>query len=159
MSIYTSSTDYYVYAYIKENGIPYYIGKGRKDRAVAIHNVEIPTDKSKILILESGLTENDALYLEKRLIRLFGRKDNETGILDNLKGSSDWQTYKEKKIKRKSTRSDSWKKQLSERMSGAGNHSWGKTAYELTSPSNEIFVIPAGISAWCKERNLSHGEY
>lgn len=78
---------YYTYAYInKKTGFPYYIGKGLGRRVYISHKkhgITTPRNIQQIVILEEGLTEIGALAIERRLIRWYGRKDNNTGILHN----------------------------------------------------------------------------
>lgn len=75
MSIYKDSIEsnqesqfiYYVYAYLRKDGSPYYIGKGKGKRAYKKNKkdiVKVPKDKSRIIFLETNLSEIGALALK-----------------------------------------------------------------------------------------------
>ena len=74
---------FYTYAYLREDGTPYYIGKGCGDRVNAKHRFKLPPVERR-LILKEGLTEEEAHRHEVYLISVLGRKDKGTGILRNL---------------------------------------------------------------------------
>jgi hypothetical protein len=76
---------FYTYAYLREDGSPYYVGKGSGKRAYSNHgrNILKPEDESKIIILKKNLDEEDAYQHEVYMIAIFGRKDLGTGILYN----------------------------------------------------------------------------
>ena len=82
----SSMSIYYIYAYVRENNTPYYIGKGKGNRAFdeRRRSVSTPIDKSKIIFIFKNLLEQEAFDLERLLIKFHGRKDNGTGILRNL---------------------------------------------------------------------------
>jgi hypothetical protein len=77
---------FYTYAYLREDGTPYYIGKGKGNRAwdKGSRKTPPPTDSSRILILKKGLSEQDAFRHEIYMIFVFGRKNVGTGILLNF---------------------------------------------------------------------------
>lgn len=77
--------EYYTYAYLREDGSPYYIGKGKKNRIFirSKKDVPAPKDKSRAIFLKKNLTEDEAFKHEIYMIAIFGRKDLRTGILIN----------------------------------------------------------------------------
>jgi hypothetical protein len=77
--------NFYVYAYLREDRTPYYIGKGKGHRAYLNgRSTPKPTDSNLIQIIQDNLNEDDAFRLECELIKKYGRKDLGTGILRNL---------------------------------------------------------------------------
>lgn len=113
---------FYVYTYLREDGTPYYVGKGSGDRAYKKWNkkdTKPPKDQTRIVIVEDNLDEQSAFDLEIKLIAQYGRKDLGTGILynktDGGEGSSGhkiggWKWGEESKARRR----------------GKGNPAYGK---------------------------------
>lgn len=79
---------YYVYEYLREDGTPYYIGKGTGKRWQEKHTVNVPP-KDRVRFVADRLTEQEAWDLEIALIAKYGRKDLGTGILRNLTNGGD----------------------------------------------------------------------
>jgi hypothetical protein len=70
---------------LREDGTPYYVGKGKGNRGFrnGNHKVNRPADPIRIIAQEC-LSENDAFEIEKFLIAYYGRLDLGTGCLRNL---------------------------------------------------------------------------
>ena len=104
---------FYTYLWLRENGTPYYVGKGCRVRAFR----KGCPPKERVL-LEPHTSETDAFDAEKFLIAYYGRIDKKTGILrnhtDGGDGTSGW------------TPSEEVKKKIGDAQRGEKNHHYGK---------------------------------
>jgi hypothetical protein len=140
--------NFYTYAYLREDGTPYYIGKGVGNRAYKKSKREInpPVDKNRIIFLKKNLTEDEAFRHEVYMIDIFGRKDLGTGILRNKTNGGEglsgliWsEEHKEKISKSQEGESNSFygkshseetRKKLSNAFSGKNHPQYGGTISE-----------------------------
>lgn len=86
--------DFYVYAWLRPDGIPFYVGKGQGDRdsnrernrffTNVLEKIKLSGGGARVVRWQEGLSEDDAFRLERAYIKLFGRRDNGTGVLVNL---------------------------------------------------------------------------
>ena len=180
---------FYVYAFLRSKPSttgskysPYYIGKGIRHRAFknTSRRCPIPADKSYIVFIQEGLTEEEAFSLEKYCIALYGRIDLGTGILRNLTdggdGSSGWRPSQETRNKMSQSRvGKPLPQKVKNNMSRAllGNQRWlGKQhtestkrkmsqssqryLYEFTDSSGEIYITD-NASEFAEQYGLSDG--
>lgn len=113
---------FYVYLWFREDGTPYYVGKGTGYRGLngSKHFVKCPVDKSRIAIYNMP-DEVTALAYERYFIDFYGRKDLGTGCLRNLTdGGENPPSHKGR------PKSAEWRRKMSERCKGSGNPFFGK---------------------------------
>jgi hypothetical protein len=165
---------YYTYAYLREDGTPYYVGKGKGSRVYQKHSKIPVPPKNRIIFLKQNLTEEEAFKHEKYMISVLGRKDLGTGILRNLtdggEGSSgvimsdDHKSKISKKLKNR-VFTLKHRKNLSDAQKGKKLTKEHKEKiiknlkvpllywYEIISPTNEIFIVD-NLRQFCLENDL-----
>ena len=88
----------YVYMYLDTDNVPFYVGKGTKDRYLVSRHIrksspnpflknkirKVGTENIKIQFLHKNLNEEQAFYLEEYYIAGIGRRDLGLGPLCNL---------------------------------------------------------------------------
>lgn len=104
---------FYTYLWLRENGTPYYVGKGSGNRAFRWHERIGRSPSRDRIIVQEWPTEEDSFAAEKFLISYYGRKDQGTGCLANLtdggEGAAGAIPY---------VRTPEHKQQIQERMAG-----------------------------------------
>jgi hypothetical protein len=110
----SATSQFYTYLWLREDGTPYYVGKGTGKRAIRKGS---PQDLTRILIQEHE-SEADAFTAEIFLIAYYGRIDLGTGCLRNRtdggEGHSGYLTPPALRTKR------------SQLFSGENHPNWGK---------------------------------
>jgi len=112
--------EYYTYAYLREDGTPYYIGKGKGFRLYVKKRIVPLPSKDRIIYLKRNLTEQEAIKHEIYMIAVYGRKNLGTGILRNLTNGGEGTSGR--------IVSEEQKEIQSLKMSGVNHPFYGKTA-------------------------------
>lgn len=132
---------FYVYAFLRSvdsivapKFTPYYIGKGKGNRAFSRRRVIArPRNEEYIVFIQENLTEAEAYRLEEYCVSLYGRINNGTGILRNLinGGQGGFEHVNKINLRSKLPYSQAEKIQFSV------SNAWYE--YELTSPDGQTY--------------------
>lgn len=147
---------FYVYGhYISGNDVPFYIGKGKHNRAYENHNrstewkLITSQNEMEVKILHENLTESLAFEIEIFLIAKYGRLDLGTGCLINKTNGGDGlagQIYtdtRREKIKKSARRS------FTERM---GEEKAEKTLKKISSTRKKLYQSGKLVPYWKGKR-------
>ena len=154
--------DFYSYLWLRLDGSPYYVGKGKGDRAFTSrkHEVHCPDNRARILVFPMA-REAEAFESEIALIELFGRKDLGTGCLRNLTdggdGPSGWVPSEESRRRMMvaaKARKGRFSHSADTRKKIAASHlaNWANPKYRAEHPNSGHAQTPAQRQARYRER-------
>lgn len=180
--------DYVLYYYLRESmSSPYYVGYGKPRRVRAKHSrkngSELCPPRHRRWIVKSGLSKQEAIDLEIKHIRLWGREcDGGVLLNQNLGGEGKPGGQKTKGFSGRKHTEDA-KRRISEKVMGKNNPSYGvpcteerrrkiserakqrfeqgfksptSTTYILTDPNGKNIEVFGSLKKFCMENNLSY---
>jgi len=152
---------YYTYAYLREDGTPYYIGKGHKYRINEKGKYVKTPPKDRRIYLKTELTEEEAFRHEIYMIAVLGRKDLGTGILRNVsnggEGTSGYKFTEEQKERLRQR--PKHKPNLGKKREGEWAKNWWNAVaneYIVTYKDGREETIK-GLRKWMKDNNYDPG--
>lgn len=119
---------FYTYMWLREDGTPYYVGKGKGVRAF-----RRGAPYRERIITQDWLTEEQAFAAEKFLIAYYGRKDNGTGILRNLSDGGEGLSNPSEEVRAKqgaTNKGRAWSESFCRKVSAAKKGKPTGTDYE-----------------------------
>ena len=139
---------FYVYAYLRKDGTPYYIGKGQGYRIHDRWGHPALPSRDRRVKLKENIFEDEALKLEEELILKYGRKKyDKGGILYNEsiggEGRTVWRTLEEKK-KSKSESDRRYRLKNLEQLTLKDKEYYKKNREEICRKSREYRATPEG---------------
>ena len=147
---------YFVYIYNSENGIPYYVGKGNRQRVFMRHEIPVPC-RAQIQTFAFA-TEQEAWDTEIDLIALFKRQCDGGTLLNLSTGGASGTAGTTHSPERKKRASIATKKRIAKlghpQQGRRGARSHNSLTYLVTRPDGKTIVV-CGISQFCRENNLS----
>ena len=117
--------NYYTYAYLREDGTPYYIGRGKYQKRCKYHRMSqkhtcgVPPQNRRI-VLKDYLSLESSIKHEEYMIDLYGLICDGTGILRNFVRDSRGGSRKGRKLS----------EETKQRMSLAMKKRWEKGCYD-----------------------------
>ncbi|QBP06037.1 hypothetical protein [Synechococcus phage S-B68] len=156
--------NYYTYAFLREDGTPYYIGKGKDRRCYVRQHRRIPSPptKDRIIKLKENLTEEEAFRHEVYMISVLPNLRNLTVGGEGTSGYQHTTEAKQKMSDARIGRDITWGDKISQAKTG---HSISEEhikklvasrvkAFTICSPTGKIVEV-TNMTEFCRSHNLT----